>query len=308
MKSVAKVGIAILVDLIHCLRQAGPRESLAAPLDWEAEETRDGDDDTTWEFETVKGEDASSVLDRHQPKEMKFAQVTVRPQHAPALPSSLRLLFNEQLSSLSQLPVNLNAEQEKSSTIIDSIALENTSIPGLNALKVCLPINRRRQAPLCQIPSPTQHQFDKHDLLPSTSSTSVKSSWIDTTNSSDLNAVAHFHNSPTSEGELRRAGNSPSKVQAFDFSVTTTNQLHSNTMHHVSTYHDESSGPSVVPLDYTSLIAKNSAPSELEKKLDDLSQWLSIVEVGLTNILDTTCSDTIEEEEGNGEPRATSNS
>ena len=41
MKSVAKVGIAILVDLIHRLRLAGPRESLAAPLDWEAEEGRE---------------------------------------------------------------------------------------------------------------------------------------------------------------------------------------------------------------------------------------------------------------------------
>ena len=35
MKSVSKVGLAILKDLILRLQQAGPRASLAEPLDWE---------------------------------------------------------------------------------------------------------------------------------------------------------------------------------------------------------------------------------------------------------------------------------
>jgi hypothetical protein len=76
-------------------------------------------------------------------------------------------------------------------------------------------------------------------------------------------------------------------------------------MHSLPAHRDQSttSAPPVTPLDYISLITDNSASSELEKKLEDLSQWLTIVELGLTNILDTSYSDVIEEEEGNSESR-----
>ena len=57
-------------------------------------------------------------------------------------------------------------------------------------------------------------------------------------------------------------------------------------------------GPSVAPLDYIELISNNSASSELARTLDDLSQWLSVIELGLTGVLDNTFSDVIEEEDG----------
>lgn len=38
MKNVAKVGVSLLKDLILRLQQAGPRASLAEPLDWETSE------------------------------------------------------------------------------------------------------------------------------------------------------------------------------------------------------------------------------------------------------------------------------
>lgn len=41
IKSVSKVGVAILKDLILRLQQAGRRASLAEPLEWEEDEERE---------------------------------------------------------------------------------------------------------------------------------------------------------------------------------------------------------------------------------------------------------------------------
>ncbi|KAJ7209485.1 Pkinase-domain-containing protein [Mycena pura] len=59
-------------------------------------------------------------------------------------------------------------------------------------------------------------------------------------------------------------------------------------------------GPPIRPFDYASLIATESTHTELARTIDDLSQWLSIVETGLGNMLDTTiyASTIAEEQEG----------
>ncbi|KAJ7132870.1 Pkinase-domain-containing protein [Mycena crocata] len=56
-------------------------------------------------------------------------------------------------------------------------------------------------------------------------------------------------------------------------------------------------GPPIRPLDYTALITSESTHTELARTIDDLSQWLSIVENGLGNMLDMTYASTIEEEQ-----------
>ncbi|KAJ7502722.1 Pkinase-domain-containing protein [Mycena galericulata] len=56
-------------------------------------------------------------------------------------------------------------------------------------------------------------------------------------------------------------------------------------------------GPTIRPLDYTALITSESTHLELARTIDDLSQWLSIVETGLGNMLDMTYASTIEEEQ-----------
>ncbi|KAJ7733783.1 STE/STE20/YSK protein kinase [Mycena maculata] len=56
-------------------------------------------------------------------------------------------------------------------------------------------------------------------------------------------------------------------------------------------------GPPIRPLDYTALITSESTHLELARTIDDLSQWLSIVETGLGNMLDMTYASTIEEEQ-----------
>lgn len=57
------------------------------------------------------------------------------------------------------------------------------------------------------------------------------------------------------------------------------------------------SGPQIRPLDYASLITHESTHTELARTIEDLTQWLSIVEVGLGGMLDLSYTDTIEEEQ-----------
>ncbi|KAJ7346514.1 STE/STE20/YSK protein kinase [Mycena albidolilacea] len=56
-------------------------------------------------------------------------------------------------------------------------------------------------------------------------------------------------------------------------------------------------GPAIRPLDYTALITNESTHTELARTIDDLSQWLSIVESGLGNMLEMTYASTIAEEQ-----------
>lgn len=56
-------------------------------------------------------------------------------------------------------------------------------------------------------------------------------------------------------------------------------------------------GPVIRPLDYTALITNESTHTELARTIDDLSQWLSIVESGLGNMLEMTYASTIAEEQ-----------
>ncbi|KAJ7262278.1 kinase-like domain-containing protein [Mycena haematopus] len=56
-------------------------------------------------------------------------------------------------------------------------------------------------------------------------------------------------------------------------------------------------GPALRPLDYTALITNESTHTELARTIDDLSQWLSIVETGLGNMLEMTYASTIAEEQ-----------
>ncbi|KAJ3822250.1 STE/STE20/YSK protein kinase [Lentinula raphanica] len=103
IKSVAKVPLSVLQEPVRRLQQAGPRDSLAGPLDWEVEEcVLDTDIENIWEFETVRGrphattfeDDASSYYDGLD-TEPANAQATIRPGQSAALPSSLRLLFGD---------------------------------------------------------------------------------------------------------------------------------------------------------------------------------------------------------------------
>lgn len=61
---------------------------------------------------------------------------------------------------------------------------------------------------------------------------------------------------------------------------------------------DPVTGPTLRPLDFGTLMNSHEAThSELAGTVEDLAQWLSVVEIGLTSILDKAAEHTIEEEQ-----------
>ncbi|TFK22605.1 Pkinase-domain-containing protein [Coprinopsis marcescibilis] len=114
MKSVSKINVSILKDLILRLQQTGPRASLAEPLDWELGEDgheNDRTQDGGWEFDTVKGvkaflEDDFGLDSPHSPPNaFSNRDDTVRlPISSKALPSSLRHLFEDSTSPETPMP------------------------------------------------------------------------------------------------------------------------------------------------------------------------------------------------------------
>ncbi|KAG6844346.1 hypothetical protein H0H87_007622 [Tephrocybe sp. NHM501043] len=108
IKSVAKVSVSVLKDLVTRFEQAAKRASLAEPLDWEEEEERDlmgmdqQDNEKLWEFETVRGRSfLSQPFDEdpvpYEAKSEEQSMQTIRsPPHSSTLPSSLRSLFEDE--------------------------------------------------------------------------------------------------------------------------------------------------------------------------------------------------------------------
>ncbi|PPQ99748.1 hypothetical protein CVT24_009731 [Panaeolus cyanescens] len=100
MKSVARVNVSILRDLVLRLQQAPPRASLAEPLDWETAERNGFVEENNWEFDTIRSidfphiEEDYVVTDRLD--EDVVNQKTIRaPATSNKLPTSLRVLFEE---------------------------------------------------------------------------------------------------------------------------------------------------------------------------------------------------------------------
>ncbi|KAG6868923.1 hypothetical protein C0993_007697 [Termitomyces sp. T159_Od127] len=103
IKSVAKVSVSFLKDLVVRFEQAAKRASLAEPLDWEEDEERDllgldvDDDESVWEFETLRGRSYQQDLygKNSSEAEHESLQSTFRSPQPSNLPSSLRALFED---------------------------------------------------------------------------------------------------------------------------------------------------------------------------------------------------------------------
>ncbi|KAL0063282.1 kinase that interacts with cdc31p [Marasmius tenuissimus] len=103
IKSIQKVPVSLLQDLVRRLQKAGPRASMAGPLDWEQQEFGDDDDDDIWEFETVRGRPPQFISD-DEPDDLELPedshpQATIRAGPSNPLPSSLRGLFGDDTST-----------------------------------------------------------------------------------------------------------------------------------------------------------------------------------------------------------------
>lgn len=68
-------------------------------------------------------------------------------------------------------------------------------------------------------------------------------------------------------------------------------------------------GPIIRPLDFSLLMSSHEAThSELARTVEDLAQWLSVVEFGLSSVLDKAAEHTIEEEQEQEDPPGQNNS
>ncbi|CAA7259300.1 unnamed protein product [Cyclocybe aegerita] len=98
IKTISKVAVSLLKDLLLRLQQAGPRASLNEPLDWE-NEINGPIEEHSWEFDTVRG----SSLNFDYEHSGDFGELLVDPSSQPTirahpptnLPSSLRSLFED---------------------------------------------------------------------------------------------------------------------------------------------------------------------------------------------------------------------
>lgn len=93
---------------------------------------------------------------------------------------------------------------------------------------------------------------------------------------------------------------SDGRVGTSDSSTSFT-QSHSRSMSHGGSQsflpHDLA-GPALRPLDFGALMqSHDTTHAELAHTVDELAQWLAVVEVGLTHMLDRSTQDTIEEEQ-----------
>ncbi|KAJ2922022.1 hypothetical protein H1R20_g15080, partial [Candolleomyces eurysporus] len=104
IKTISKVPVSILKDLVLRLQQSGPRASLAGPLYWEEQDSKYGrlsvaSGENDWEFDTVRG--APSFLGDPSDNPEASGRTTtsnfhtVRSPGSSTVPSSLRALFED---------------------------------------------------------------------------------------------------------------------------------------------------------------------------------------------------------------------
>ncbi|KAG6862205.1 hypothetical protein C0995_002135 [Termitomyces sp. Mi166 len=147
VKSVGKVSVSILKDLVVRFEQAAKRASLAEPLDWEEEEERDllgtdvGEDESVWEFETVRGRSFQPDLYGENPSEAEHEsmQATIRSAQSSNLPSSLRALFEDD-SLLAQPPAFQFPSHSGTRSPPNSILPSTSSSPGKERAAVKKPL------------------------------------------------------------------------------------------------------------------------------------------------------------------------
>lgn len=110
-----------------------------------------------------------------------------------------------------------------------------------------------------------------------------------------LSSLSSHMNQSFSDGRIGTADSSTSYTQSSSHS-------RSLSLSHGSfpalPHPSELTGPPLQPLDFGTLMQSHEAThAALARTVDDLAQWLSVVDVGLTHLLDQGSQDTIQEEQ-----------
>ncbi|KAH9937727.1 Pkinase-domain-containing protein [Amylocystis lapponica] len=167
-----------------------------------------------------------------------------------------------------------------------------------------------------KIPSLTEHQLGMTDLLPPSPSAFVPPSRIhpppsplSTSNADPSQPSLQTHpltnsaasSSTTSLSSLTSQRN-PSLTAISDSLTPSHSRSYSHgglqALPNLSLSTDVLGGPAIRPLDFPQLMHSHEATHvELARTVEDLASWLSVVELGLTQMLDKANQDTIEEEQ-----------
>ncbi|KAJ7078944.1 Pkinase-domain-containing protein [Mycena belliarum] len=149
-------------------------------------------------------------------------------------------------------------------------------------------------------PSPSAVGYSPRTFIPSASQ--LGTSMIPATPENSVQQYPAFREAASaalgsfSLGLPRTSSPPPSELRsATDQSSSSRSHRQSLSFNSISSI--SSVGPPIRPLDYAALITSESTHAELARTIDDLSQWLSIVENGLGNMLDMSYASTIEEEQ-----------
>ncbi|KAF7973865.1 hypothetical protein HWV62_14076 [Athelia sp. TMB] len=168
-----------------------------------------------------------------------------------------------------------------------NISTQSLGLPGLKDVIKIPELTSEYQLGMSDLlpPSPSTANYSSRVFAPSPSA--LSSSVVNNADRAAFNSLA---NASTTSLGLTRTHSPP-----FDSSRP---NLHNNVSHNGSVSAFGLNGPAVRPLDFGALmISHENTHSELAKTVEDLSQWLSLVEVGLSAMLDFPAEDTIAEEQ-----------
>lgn len=138
-------------------------------------------------------------------------------------------------------------------------------------------------------PSPSAVNYSSRAFAPSPS---MLSSFITSTEGSGLRGLTASTNASTTSLSLPRTHSPPSSDSFHSYSYNNAS----------SSFNSSASsnllGPVIRPLDFGAVMTSHEVThAELARTVDDLTQWLSVVEVGLSRMLDFAGEDTIAEEQ-----------
>ncbi|KAF7792280.1 hypothetical protein EIP86_003316 [Pleurotus ostreatoroseus] len=139
-------------------------------------------------------------------------------------------------------------------------------------------------------PSPSPSPLAQSDTaVPSPRATPFANSAA-SSSSTSLNSLSSLQNFSFTTDSSPSMAQSHMRSHSYSYSA-----LHSS---FTSSPSDPLMGPPLLPLDFAPLVhSHEETHTQLARTVDDLAQWLSVVELGLSHMLDKASEDTIEEEQ-----------
>ncbi|KAF8993729.1 hypothetical protein BDQ17DRAFT_126712 [Cyathus striatus] len=135
------------------------------------------------------------------------------------------------------------------------------------------------------------------DLLPPSPSVAVANRNFSFIPSNLGSSVPSSNDAGREHPDFREPGFASSSNAALSSNIRTRAAQTKGPSHYWEAPLSSTTLPTVAPLDYPGLIESENAHSVLAHTINDLMSWLSTIESGFNNLLDSAMSTTIEEEQ-----------